>query len=80
MKEDMKERAFQVVSRVLKVEKNRINEATTQNSIETWDSLNHLLLITQIEREFHIQIPIEKAMSLFSMKQILECIEEEKGV
>ena len=42
----------QIVSRVLNIDS--INENVSRNNTEEWDSFNHLLLISEIEKELGV--------------------------
>jgi len=51
-----------------------INETTTKDSIASWDSINHLSLILELETEFGLSFSVEEIENLKSVKQILEKI------
>jgi acyl carrier protein len=47
-----------------------ISENTSQNNIEKWDSLNSLLLINEIEKEYNITISIDDIIEINSVLDI----------
>ncbi len=55
---------------VLKVEASSINEESSMDNINTWDSLGHMNLILALEDEFKILIPDEDAGNISSYKLI----------
>ena len=64
-----------LMSRVLCVELSKIGPETSQDNTAEWDSMNHLLLITEIEKEFGVSIPIEKSIELHSFADIRKFIQ-----
>lgn len=65
-----------VMSSVLGIESSEINENTTQNTIEQWDSLKHMNLIVAFEEEFNIEFTNEDIMEMVSYPLIKIIIEE----
>ena len=54
-----------------------INEESSQDSIEQWDSMKHLDLIVALEEEFGVDIPIEEVGNMTNFKYIKLIIEEQ---
>ena len=46
----------QIVSKVLLLDEAKIDDHTYLKDIKTWDSLTHLLLITEVETAFGVMI------------------------
>lgn len=67
----MKEKLFDIIARILEIDVKDINEDFNENDSEKWDSLAQLMIVEEIESEFKVNIPIEKAMELTSVKSIL---------
>lgn len=74
--ENRKEKLYNVIAEVLEIEVADINEDFCENDSEKWDSLAQLMIVEGLENEFHVTIPIEKAMELTSIKSILTFLEE----
>ena len=53
---------------------NSINMSTSQQNLEKWDSLNHILLIVEIEKRFDIKFKTGEIGELNSVKKIFEKI------
>ena len=68
--EFMTRNLFQIISDVFQVEQEKISDSTTQNDIEGWDSLNALLLIEEIEKEYEIKLPIDDVIEISSVNDI----------
>jgi len=52
-----------------------LNEKTTANDIEDWDSLNHLQLIFAIEKHFNIRFTSSEIQSFSYVGEMCACIE-----
>ncbi len=64
----------EVLSSVLDIKVEDINEETSINTEESWDSLAHIRIILEIEREFGIKIPTDKIFSLNSFNALIKFI------
>ena len=53
---------------------NSINMSTSQQNLEKWDSLNHILLIVEIEKRFDIKFKTGEIGELNYVKKIFEKI------
>ncbi len=64
-----------VVSKVLRIKPNRITGSTSPMNVKSWDSFRGLLLITEIEKAFHVKFSMEEILSLKdigSLKKMLK--------
>ncbi len=74
MSADNMERFRSVFGAVLGVPTDRITDAVTAEATDTWDSLNHINLISALEQEFRVQLPAERladAQSVADLKNLL---------
>jgi acyl carrier protein len=60
----------EVVSNVLGVPVDLINDDTSPDTIDKWDSLSHLNLVMAIEAEFDVELTPEDSMDMLSFKLI----------
>jgi acyl carrier protein len=49
-----------ILTKVFLVDENSINDELSRESIEEWDSMGHLMLISEVESDFGVFIPDEK--------------------
>jgi acyl carrier protein len=56
----------QVMATVLRVPADSINDDTSMDTVEGWDSLKHMNLVLAIEEEFKVSIPDEDAANITS--------------
>jgi acyl carrier protein len=66
----------QVISDILEVDVNNINESSSSDNIEQWDSLSHIKLVMAIEAEFNVKLTPEDMMDMLSVKLIKMILEE----
>jgi|TARA_B100000795_G_C22778334_1_gene431076 acyl carrier protein len=60
----------EVISNVLGIPTVEINNDSSPDSIEKWDSLSHLKLVMAIESEFNVELSPEDSMDMLSVKLI----------
>ena len=60
----MSEKLYQIVSEVFNVELNRINENTSPENLEEWDSFNFYVLLDQIENKFNIKFDLDETLEI----------------
>jgi len=69
----------QVVSDMLEVDIDDINENSSSDNIEQWDSLSHIKLVMAIEAEFNVKLTPEEMMDMLSVKLIKKILEDKVG-
>ncbi len=74
--EKIDSRIKEVMSAVFGVEADTINEESSQDNIESWDSIKTLDLIVSLEEEFGVTIPLEEVGNMVNFKYIKLIIEE----
>jgi len=75
--ENNKSRIFLVMSSVFETEHESVNEESSVDSLENWDSIRHLNLILALEEEFGITIPDEEVGNLVNFKLIEIIVNEQ---
>ena len=70
------EKLKQVISTLLKIAPESINENTSMDNTSTWDSLQHMNLILALEEEFKVCIPDDDASNITSYPVIRAVIKE----
>ena len=56
----MSEKLYHVIARILNVPVTEINDESSPETIETWDSFNSLMLADELESEFNISFELEE--------------------
>ena len=62
----------QVVSSVFGVERESVDESSSPESVEGWDSMGHVNLVVALERTFNVSIDIDDMMEMVSVRKIRE--------
>lgn len=66
----------EVVSRVFGVEPGAIDDSSSPESVEGWDSMGHLNLVTALEQDFNVSIDIGDVMEMVTVKKIREILSQ----
>ena len=74
MYKDIESDLFKIIAKVFGLMDNSINMSTSQENLENWDSLNHILLIVEVEKKFNIKFKVGEISELNSVKKIFERI------
>ena len=53
-----------------------VNEETTADDIEDWDSLEHITLISAVEREFRMKFKMKEISSMKNVGEMAGIIQE----
>lgn len=75
----LRERVFKIISQVMNVPFEEVNERSSPENIEKWDSFQHLALILAVEEEFNIKFSDEEIVRMGNASVILEALQN-KGV
>ena len=60
----MSEKLYQIISRVFNVDNSKINDETSPENLEEWDSFNIYLLLDEIENEFNIKFDLDETLEI----------------
>ncbi len=67
------------LSEVFGVPEESINEETSKDSVEAWDSLKHLNLVLAIEEQFDVSLSEEQSLEIMSFP-LIKAVLGEHGV
>ena len=56
----MVEKLYEIISKIMDVPASEINDESSPETIESWDSFNSLLLADELESEFNISFSLEE--------------------
>ena len=73
-KEQIKEKVKNILISVLKHDNFEMDDELTAAWVDGWDSLNHIIIITEIERCFDIKFKLKDLNKLNKMGNLLELV------
>lgn len=74
--EGMERKIIELIEEVVGVPAGTITEDTLIEDIEEWDSLAHVMLIGELEERLGISIPVEDAIELTGVRELLEKVKD----
>ncbi len=64
---ERREEFFELASRIFGVDRAALDDNTAYESVPGWDSVNHLRLVMETERQFAIRYPLERIPALLTL-------------
>lgn len=75
----MKDKLLRIISNIMNIPIERLNEESSPDNVESWDSLKHLNLILAIEQEFNVVLSDEEIIEMMNVQVILEILKNKLG-
>jgi acyl carrier protein len=72
----MKERLIAIVAAALRVPTSALTLETGPGDVEAWDSLAHINVVSEIEAEFLVSIPVEQVAEIRQIRDFLGYLEK----
>ncbi len=66
-------------SSILGVPESSITDALAPENTPTWDSLNAIILLTEIEKAFNMKFSFDEAMAIKNFGEVVELIRSKGG-
>ena len=66
----MPEKLYEIVSKVFSVPISEINDESSPETIESWDSFRGLVLVDEIESNFNVKFSISEIIDVKNVKDI----------
>jgi len=60
----MSEKLHRIVSKVFNVDNSKIDDETSPENLEEWDSFNFYVLLDEIENEFNIKFDLDETLEI----------------
>ncbi len=74
--ESPKGKVARILSDVMGISEDQIDDGSSPDTVESWDSLKHMNLVLALEEEFGVQFSDEKIVEMLSVAQIVEAVHE----
>jgi acyl carrier protein len=75
----MRNEVFEIVSQIMNVPIDRLDDDTSPGTISVWDSLKHMNLILALEEKFAVSFSDDEIVSMLSIKSILELLSKKQA-
>lgn len=69
-------RIQEIIRGILKNESIILSNETTSNDVDGWDSLTHMLIIAEIEKQFNVRINFRELMKISNVGELVQTIEK----
>ena len=66
----MSEKLYNIISKVFSVPISEINDESSPETIESWDSFNGLILVDELENNFNIKFTVSEIIDVKNVKDI----------
>lgn len=76
MSQEIEDRIRSVMSAVLAVPAEEIDDDTSTESIESWDSMKHMNMVVGLEEEFDIEFSDDDIVDMNSFSLIVEAVSD----
>ncbi len=64
----------EILAKVLLINRNKISDEMSRNSVEGWDSMAHLMLVTEIEAAFDVAMSDDDIMEIQTVGDIKKAL------
>lgn len=71
----MEKKIYSVISKILGVPIKDLNEQSSPETIEGWESLKHMNLVIALEEEFDVQFEDDEIVNLLNIKNIIQILQ-----
>lgn len=76
MNNKIEDRIINVMSAVFEIPPEEINDESSPDTVESWDSLNHMNLVVSLEEEFEIRFKDEEIIEMLNYSLIVATLKE----
>lgn len=66
----MNQKLYEIIARVMEVPVSQINDESSPETIDNWDSFNGLVLVDKLEEAYNIKFEIAEIVGTNSVKDI----------
>ena len=66
----MSEELYNIISKVFSIPISEINDESSPETIESWDSFNGLILVDELESNFNIKFSVSEIIDVKNVKDI----------
>jgi acyl carrier protein len=75
----MDEQVKELVAEVFNINEDAVTPELSQETLDNWDSMNHLRLVTAVEEEFDISLTMDEIEAITSLEKLINVINAHKS-
>jgi|TARA_B100001964_G_C14221418_1_gene595459 acyl carrier protein len=75
-RKDIEQRVRNILFSVLGIEIHKINTNTSPDTVDNWDSINHLNLMIAMEEEFDVEFSQENILKMITFEEMCTTVED----
>ena len=64
----------ELIARILETDEGKINDKSSPENTENWDSFNGLMMVSELEKNFNVKFSIEEVMDVKSVADIKKAL------
>lgn len=69
------ERVCSVIASIFNIPRRQVNAQSSSETIESWDSMGHLMLVLELEQEFDRQFSPEQTEQMHDVASIVQIVD-----
>jgi acyl carrier protein len=73
---EIQKRVFAIVAEIMEVSPDEINENSSSDTVETWDSMSQMSLTLALQEEFKVRFVSTQANRLSTVKLIVAALDD----
>ncbi len=66
----------QILAQVLGIDENSITEKTSPETVESWDSFNGLMIVSELEQNFKVKFSMEEVLLVKNVGDIRKTLQK----
>ncbi len=70
MCDDLDQRVRALLGSVLRVPPDTLSDDTRRGTMEAWDSLAHVVLVSTLSEEFNVEVSPERALEMYTLGDV----------
>ncbi len=67
---EMSKKLFEIIAQVMAIPVSEINDKSSPENIESWDSFNGLVLLDELENSFNVKFSLEEVTDVKTVEDI----------
>jgi acyl carrier protein len=73
-----KEIVDDIICKSLLIEKNQLKDSTSREDVEEWDSMTHLILVSELEQAFNIVFSDDEVAAIQTIGDVRKALRKHK--